>query len=84
MTAAAGQGSIQGSVLSESDPIQPDLTAANTGNLTVPDPLGDLITRRSQVRILPPAIAALAILLSAYNSEQALDNFLQIAPCVVG
>jgi len=32
------EGSIQGSVLSKSDPVEPDLTPANTGNLTVPDP----------------------------------------------
>lgn len=36
--AASPKGSIQGSVLSKSDPSEPDLTPANTGNLTVPDP----------------------------------------------
>lgn len=34
------QGSIQGSVLSESGPIQPDETPATTGNPTPPDPHG--------------------------------------------
>jgi hypothetical protein len=32
------QGSIRGSVLSKSDPTEPELTPANTGNLTQPDP----------------------------------------------
>lgn len=32
------QGSIQGSVLSKSDPNEPNPTPANTGNLTQPDP----------------------------------------------
>jgi len=35
-------------------------------------------------RATAPAIAALATLLSAYSCEQALDNFLQIVPCVMG
>jgi hypothetical protein len=49
------QGSIQGSVLSKSDPTEPELNQANTGHTDPPDPLGDLITRRSRVRI-PPEI----------------------------
>ncbi len=32
------QGSIQGSVLSKTDPAEPDITPATTGNPTVPDP----------------------------------------------
>jgi hypothetical protein len=32
------EGSIQGSVVSKSDPSEPDPTPANTGNLTQPDP----------------------------------------------
>ncbi len=51
------QGSIQGSVLSKSSPAEPDLTPANTGPLAPPDPpFGDLITRRSRVRIPPPLL----------------------------
>ena len=35
---ALSHGSIQGSVLSKSDPIEPELTPANTGDLAPPDP----------------------------------------------
>ncbi len=49
------QGSIQGSVLSKSDPVEPDLTPSKHGQ---PDrirpPLGGLVTRRSRVGIPPP------------------------------
>jgi hypothetical protein len=37
------QGSIQGSVVSKSDPTEPEATPANTGNLTQPDPPSEIL-----------------------------------------